>query len=574
MISSLSKDKLVEIFLREHKLNAKQVEEITALSRSQKKPFFHLLIEKQILPEDDVIDFMSEHLQMPSLNLNACKVPKEIIKIVPKKIAERYQVFPISRINNFLTVATSNPFELMGHDDLKGVTQCEICLVLVSPRMISQAIENYYAESADLDEVLEGIDENSLELIRQKGDEGGEDVNADLSAVGKAQDAPVVRMVNLILDEGLRLRASDIHLEPYEKNFRVRYRIDGTLKESFAHSRELYAGLVARLKIISQLDMTQKRLPQDGRFRVYIREREIDFRVSLLPTYYGEKVVLRVLDRSGVRAGLNKLGFRERTIETFSKAIKHPYGMILVTGPTGSGKSTTLYSIMNELNTPHRNLMTIEDPVEYQIGGITQTQVNPDVGLTFAAGLRSLLRQSPDIILVGEIRDSETADIAVKAALTGHLVFSTLHTNSAAGAVTRLVDMGVEPFLIASSVVCVAAQRLVRKICDGCKAPYEVPADLLKRCKLKPSDIAQVKSFKGKGCAKCNKTGYYGRQGAIEVLTVSSTLREMIIQRKSSAEIHQVAVQEGMQNLFENAVEIFKNGQTTLEEVLRVASPE
>lgn len=574
MISALSKDKLAELLASEYKIPQKQMEELSALSRKQKKLIFHLLIEKEILPEDDVIEFLSGHLKIPTMNLAACKVPKEIIKIVPQKIAVRHQIFPISRINNFLTIATSDPFELMGRDDLKGLTQCEICLVLVSPRAIRQAIENYYAESNDLAEVLEGIDESSFEVVRQKEERKAADIEPDLVSKGQADDAPVVRMVNLILDEGLKLRASDVHLEPYEKNFRVRYRIDGALKESFSHSRELYEGLMARLKIISQLDMTQKRLPQDGRFRIRLHDREIDFRVSILPTYHGEKAVLRVLDRSGVRSGLDHLGFSEKTTALFSKAIQRSYGMILVTGPTGSGKSTTLYSILNSLNTPQRNLMTIEDPVEYQISGITQTQANPDVGLTFAAGLRSLLRQSPDIILVGEIRDSETADIAVKAALTGHLVFSTLHTNSAAGAVTRLVDMGVEPFLISSSVICVAAQRLLRKVCKFCKNPYQVPEDLLRRCHIKPADMTAITSYTGKGCGQCHQTGYYGRQGAIEVLTVTSRIRDLILQKKSSAAIHQAALEEGMQTLFENAVEIFKKGQTTLEEVLRVSSPD
>ncbi|MCM8776379.1 MAG: GspE/PulE family protein, partial [Candidatus Omnitrophica bacterium] len=313
---------------------------------------------------------------------------------------------------------------------------------------------------------------------------------------------------------------------------------------------------------------------QDGRFRSHIQGHDIDFRVSVLPTYFGEKVVLRVLDRSGVRAGLGKLGFSDKATDAFARAVKKPYGMILVTGPTGSGKSTTLYSILTSLNTPDRNIMTIEDPVEYQIIGITQTQVMAEVGLTFAAGLRSLLRQSPDIILVGEIRDSETADIAVKAALTGHLVFSTLHTNSASGAMTRLVDMGVEPFLIASSVVCVAAQRLLRRVCEYCKREAEIPMELLRRCKVDASDLRGVSSMKGAGCAKCNHTGYYGRMAAIEVLTVTPKIQELIIQKKSTEVIQAQAIREGMETLFQNAFGIFKKGLTTLEEVLRVSNPD
>jgi type IV pilus assembly protein PilB len=387
-------------------------------------------------------------------------------------------------------------------------------------------------------------------------------------------DAPVIKMVNFILEKALKSRASDIHFEPYEKEFRIRYRVDGSLKESFSHSLELYPALVARAKIISTLDITERRVPQDGRFRLTLKDRQIDFRVSVLPTYFGEKMVLRVLDRSGIRSGLDKLGFTEKPTRALAEAVKKPYGMILITGPTGSGKSTTLYSILNTLNTPQKNLMTVEDPVEYQVEGITQTQVQPEIGLTFASGLRALLRQSPDIVLVGEIRDAETADIAVKAALTGHLVFSTLHTNSASGAMTRLIDMGVEPFLIASSVVCVGAQRLLRKICPDCKEPATIPPEVLARCKLSKSEWDKIKPYRGKGCIKCNMTGYFGRTGASEVLLVDPDIRELVIQKKSSNVIHELAVEKGMQTLFQNALELFKSGATTLEEVLRVSSPE
>jgi type IV pilus assembly protein PilB len=378
-------------------------------------------------------------------------------------------------------------------------------------------------------------------------------------------------MVNLILDTAIRSRASDIHFEPYEKDFRVRYRIDGALRESFSHARDMYPALVARVKIMSQLDITEKRVPQDGRFRAKIQDKEVDFRVSILPTYYGEKMVLRVLDKTGLKAGLDKLGFTEKPTEKIAEAIQHPYGMVLVTGPTGSGKSTTLYTVLNTLNTPHRNIMTIEDPVEYQVEGISQTQVASEIGMTFSSGLRALLRQSPDIVLVGEIRDGETADIAVKAALTGHLVFSTLHTNNAAGAVTRLMDMGVEPFLIASSMVAVAAQRLMRRICPHCKEPYQIPDDVFRRCSLKPGEMDGITIYKGKGCARCGDTGYFGRLGSIEVMTVDGDIRNLIIQKKSSYVIHQTAVEKGMETLYENALGLCKRGMTSLEEVLRVA---
>jgi len=566
-----TKDEVLERLVELCWVTADQIRDLNSAARKEKKTIFQMLVEKEILKEEEVIDFLSDELGIPTLNLAVFKVPKDIVKTVPNKLVDRHQIMPLARLKQLLTVATSNPFDLLMRDDLKGVTRCDISLVLATPKMISTAIEHYYSESSNLEEIIEGIDEDSLEVIKE---EKLEDKSSSSSSGKSTDDAPVVRMVNLILDGALRSRASDIHFEPYEKEFRVRYRIDGGLRESFSHARDMYPSLVARVKIISQLDITEKRVPQDGRFRVKMQNKEVDFRVSILPTYYGEKIVLRVLDKAGLKSGLDKLGFTEKPTAVIAEAIKAPYGMMLVTGPTGSGKSTSLYTIMGTLNTPDRNIMTIEDPVEYQVEGITQTQVIPEVGLNFASGLRSLLRQSPDIVLVGEIRDGETADIAVKAALTGHLVFSTLHTNSAAGAVTRLIDMGVEPFLIASSLVCVAAQRLMKRICQYCKAPYTIPEDVLRRCKISVKDLEGFTPYKGKGCAKCHDTGYYGRLGTIEVMKVDTDIRNLIIQRKSSNVIHDAAVRKGMETLYENAFGLFKQGLTTLEEVLRVSSAE
>ncbi len=567
MISAFSKDQIAEKLVQSGRVTAQQIRELAPQALREKKTVFQLLVERDLVKDEEMMEFLGAELGIPTLNLPVFKVSKDILKMVPAKVADRYQVLPLARIKCLLTVATSNPFDLLMRDDLKGLTRCDVELVLATPKMISHALENYYSEGTNLDEIIEGIDEDALEVIRE--DKGEEKAGGTPAGKG-VDDAPVVRMVNLILEGALRSRASDIHFEPYEKEFRVRYRIDGALRESFSHTRDLYPSLVARVKIISSLDITEKRIPQDGRFRVRMAEKEVDFRVSVLPTYYGEKIVLRVLDKAGLKSGLDKLGFTEKPTAVIAEAIKHPYGMMLITGPTGSGKSTSLYTIMGTLNTPDRNIMTIEDPVEYQVEGITQTQVLSEVGLTFASGLRSLLRQSPDIVLVGEIRDGETADIAVKAALTGHLVFSTLHTNSAAGAVTRLIDMGVEPFLIASSLVCVAAQRLMKRVCQFCKAPYQVPADVLRRCKIDAKDLAGITPYKGAGCAKCNQTGYYGRLGTIEVMKVDSDIRSLIIARKSSNVIHETAVKKGMETLFENAFGLFKQGVTTLEEVLRV----
>ena len=570
MKGTISKEALAENLMQKANLEPEAIRNLLQQARKEKKSIFQILTQKNIFKEEEVIEFLSQRLEIPILNIPGLRVPKEIIQMVPKKIIDRYQIFPLACIQNLLTVAASDPFELMLYEDLKGVTGCEVCLVLAPAKMIGHAIENYYSETGNFEAVLEGIDEENLEVVHADGQNDEEKAAQEASA----DHAPVVRMVNLILDEAIRQRASDIHFEPYEKHFRVRYRIDGSAKEAFSSSRELYSSMVARIKIMAMLNITEKRVPQDGRFRARIRGREIDFRVSILPIYYGEKIVLRVLDQGGVKAGLNKLGFSEKPTKAFAEAIKHPYGMILVTGPTGSGKSTTLYTILNTLNTPDRNIMTVEDPVEYQVEGITQTQVHAEVGMSFANGLRALLRQSPDIVLVGEIRDTETADIAVKAALTGHLVFSTLHTNSAAGAMTRLMDMGVEPFLIASSVICVAAQRLLRRICPDCKAPCALSDDLIRRCNLPKEKLKEVIAYRGKGCNQCAQSGYYGRLGAIEVLAMDPEIRELVMQRKSSDEIEKAAIHKGMETLFENALNLFRNGLTTLEEVLRVTVPE
>lgn len=570
MKPTVSRDWLAQQLVEEKRLTPEKLKELQDLAKKTKHSIFQVIAEKEVMKEEDVIDFFSAHLGIPTLSLAALRVPKELVKLIPKKTIDRYKVFPLARIKNLLTVASSDPFEIMLFDDIKELTGCDVVLVLAAPRLINSLVDANYGESSNLESILEGLDDDEIEVVKDRENKEAQ----ESSGKAGADDAPVVRMVNLILDEAIRSRASDIHFEPYEKFFRVRYRIDGALKESYSHSRELYSSLVARVKIISNLNITEKRLPQDGRFRVRIQSREIDFRVSVLPMYHGEKIVLRVLDKGGLKSGLDKLGFSERPTSVFAEAIKAPYGMILVTGPTGSGKSTTLYTILNTMNTPDRNIMTIEDPVEYQVEGITQTQVHSEVGLTFASGLRSLLRQSPDIVLVGEIRDKETADIAVKAALTGHLVFSTLHTNSAPGAMTRLIDMGVEPFLIASSVVAVAAQRLMRKVCQYCKKPCEIPEEAMRRCKLKAEDFKDIVAYRGAGCAKCNGTGYFGRLGCIEIMKMDPEIRELVIARKSSDVIGQVAIEKGMETLFQNAFGLFKKGLTTLEEVLRVTSQE
>ncbi|MBU9888710.1 MAG: Flp pilus assembly complex ATPase component TadA [Candidatus Omnitrophica bacterium] len=526
------------------------------------------LFDEKLLPEDEVIEFLSLVTGIPTIHLRGVQPDVPVLQLLPRKFAEQHRVLSLARIGKLLTVVTSDPFKLRTYDDIKRITECDVNLVLAAPSKILEALDHFYAAGKNFSEFVGETDEEAVEVVatQDAGSAGSPAVEIGVD------DAPVIKMVNTVLEKAIRSRASDIHLEPYEREFRIRYRIDGVLKQAFSHSLDFYAALVARTKIISQLDITEKRVPQDGRFRLELKDRQIDFRVSVLPTYFGEKMVLRVLDRSGIKSGLDKLGLTETPTRALAEAIKRPYGMILVTGPTGSGKSTTLYSIMNSLNTPQKNLMTVEDPVEYQVEGITQTQVQPEIGLTFASGLRALLRQSPDIVLVGEIRDTETADIAVKAALTGHLVFSTLHTNSAAGAMTRLMDMGVEPFLIASSVVCVSAQRLLRRICPDCKIPATIPPEVYKRFQIPEQDYEAITPYKGKGCPKCNQTGYFGRAAVSEVLLVDPEVRRLVIQKKSSNVIHQVAVEKGMETLFQNAMGLFRAGVTTLEEVLRVTT--
>lgn len=564
MTTIASNDKLADFLVKKGMLSQKTKDRLLHLQRESKKSFYQVLVDEKIVAEDDLIHLLSENMEIPILKLSSYQIEPDAAKLLPREMAERYQAIPVSRLGNFLTVAVARPLDLVTLDDLEELTKSRIRLVLVTPSEIQNALASNYAASSTLDDFFQEAGNEQVEVLSQ---------DEEITPAPAVDEAPVVRMVNRIIHEGILRRASDIHFEPYQDRFRVRYRVDGVLMDVFQHSLDIYTAVIARIKILSSMDITEKRIPQDGRFKTHIGAKEIDFRVSVLPTFFGEKGVLRILDKANVRSGLDELGFSEKPVQLFKEAIQHPYGMILVTGPTGSGKSTTLYSVLNLLNTPDRNLMTIEDPIEYQIEGITQTQVNPEIGLTFASGLRSLLRQSPDVILVGEIRDSETADIAVKAALTGHLVLSTLHTNSAAGAITRLIDMGVEPFLIASSIITVAGQRLLRRVCPQCKVAVPIPQETLRRV-ASSLDLKEKTSLKGKGCRRCNESGYLGRLGAIEVLPVDLQIKEAILARSSSDVIEKMARKKGMETLFENAIGLFKAGKTSLEEVLRVTAAE
>jgi len=502
-----------------------------------------MLLKEGLVKEKDLLAVMSTTFSIPAINLSKYKIEKESVTLIPEKVARQYRVVAICKFSTTLIVAMVDPLNIFAIDDLKMITKCNIEPVLSTETEIFQAIDKFYTSGgralSDIIEDTEGSDVEIVGAIKEEFD------ITDAALEGEAP--PIVKMVDLILVEALKRRASDIHVEPEEDNLRVRYRIDGNLHDVLKIPKKNQNAILARLKIMSGMDITESRIPQDGRFKIRTRQKEVDFRVSALPTSFGSKIVLRALDKSSLSIGLSKLGFSKYALTEFEEAIAKPFGMILVTGPTGSGKSTTLYSVISQLNTPEKNIITIEDPVEYQVEGITQIQANSDIGLNFASGLRSLLRQSPDVIMIGEIRDSETADIAIKASLTGQLVLSTLHTNDAPTTINRLMDMGVEPFLIASSLILVAAQRLCRVVCPSCKG-------------------------KGEACKKCSGTGYYGRCAVLEVLSIDDKIREMIIEKASTDDIREYAVSKGMKTLRDDAMEKYKNGITTMEEVSRVTS--
>ena len=572
MAASL-KERLLEALGDSKLLTDEQLTEAVAAQKAQGGNLGAILLKKGFIKEKDLAVLLSSSLNLPMLNLSRFSINPDVVKLIPEKTAKQYHVIPISIMGDNLTLCMSDPLNIFAIDDIKVLTNYNIDPVISTEKEIADAIHNYYgAESTQLAQILQEVkeaDENEPLEVADTEEEGVVDIQ---EATEQSKVAPIVKVVNLMVAEALESRASDIHVEPQEKSLRIRYRVDGALQEAFSLPKKDQNAIITRLKIMSGLDITEWRIPQDGRFRIRMREKEVDFRVSILPTNHGGKVVMRALDKSSLSIGLDKLGYLPQPLKLFEQAITKPYGMILVTGPTGSGKSTTLYSIITQLNTNEKNIVTIEDPVEYQVDGITQIQVNPSIEFTFSTGLRSILRQTPDIVLIGEIRDFETADIAIKASLTGQLLFSTLHTNDACGAITRLMDMGVEPFLVASSLVAVAAQRLCRKICENCKEPYEITPAVLKRLNIKTSKDATF--YHGKGCSKCSNTGYHGRMGTLEVLLIDDAIRDLIIKGKSSDEIKEYAVANGMKTLRENAFKKALSGLTTIEEVLRITTEE
>ncbi len=564
------RDKLLELLEKKGILSKEKAKEVKASQKRTRGAIGKILIGENIISYRDLMIFLSEELSIPPIDLSKYKIDPKVAKLIPEKLSNKYNIIPISKIGKTITIAMSDPTDIFAIDDVKAVISGgEVDIVIASETDIKETITKIYgSDLGDISKIVKGLESGSVELLEEERIDIGE-------ITAESKKAPIVKVVSLILNEALRRRASDIHVEPTEKDLRVRYRVDGALREALRLPKKNQNAVIARLKIMARLDITENRLPQDGRFRIRVGAKEIDFRVSVLPIAFGNKIVLRALDKANLSIGLEKLGFLPKPLKEFEKALTKPFGMILLTGPTGSGKSTTLYSIISRLNVPEKNIVTIEDPVEYEVEGITQIQANPDIGLTFAEGLKSTLRQTPDIVMVGEIRDSETADIAIKAALTGQLVLSTLHTNDAIGAITRLIDMGIEPFLVSASLVLVGAQRLCRKICPRCKEVVDIPRSVLERVvgKKNIDDLMKRKPFyQGKGCSHCNSTGYFGRIALLEAFTIDDTIRDMIVKRASIDEIKKYALSQGMMTLYDGALENVASGTTTLEEALRITT--
>lgn len=524
--------------------------------------FQRATVKLGLMTEDRVLEFLAHVYGVEAVNPLNAEIPQSVIKMISAEIALKFKVLPIYKHGRTLALAMVDPTEIHAIDDLKFITGLEIKPMVATEMALTAALEQYYAAQDDLEEMVRGLGEEDIEVLEDSPDEDDEGLQ-------EAEQAPVIKFVNSMIADAVRKRASDIHIEPGEKSFKVRFRIDGSLHEVIKQPAKMKGPIISRVKIMSELDIAEKRLPQDGRIKIRVDNKTVDIRVSTLPTMFGEKVVMRVLDRTNLTLDLDRFGFDENALKNFKAAIEAPYGMVLVTGPTGSGKTTTLYSGLSRINRPDVNIMTSEDPVEYNIEGINQVQIHEEIGLTFAKSLRAFLRQDPNIIMVGEIRDSETGSIAVKAALTGHLVLSTVHTNDAPSTVDRLVDMGIEPFLVAASLNLICAQRLVRRICSKCRTQVEVHQETLKELGIAPSEAANMKFYSGRGCTSCNNTGYAGRQGVFEVLPISPTIRKMILDRLSSEMIKKQAMDEGMLTLRQDALVKLRAGVTTVEEVLR-----
>ncbi len=558
--------RLGELLVKENLITPEQLKKAIEEQKAGGGRLGTSLTKLGFVSDEELLSFLSKQYNVPAINLDEFDIEKDIVRKIPENIARKHMILPVNQTGSTLIIATSDPTNLSIIDEIKFLTGYNVEFVAATEAAIKKAIEKYFEVSTDYQEILNEAAEE-YEVI-------GDDDNIDVKSLEKAsEEAPVIKLVNSVLNDAIKKGASDIHIEPYEKSFRIRFRIDGMLYEIMKPPISLKNAIASRLKIMAKLDIAERRRPQDGRIKIRLSDgKEIDFRVSVLPTLFGEKIVLRLLDKSNLQLDMTKLGFNEKQLKDFKDAVHKPYGMVLVTGPTGSGKTTTLYSALSELNQVSKNVSTAEDPVEYNIPGINQVQMHEEIGLNFAASLRSFLRQDPNIIMVGEIRDYETAEIAVKAALTGHLVLSTIHTNDAPSTINRLLNMGIEPFLVASSVHAILAQRLVRKICDKCKEEIELDKKSLTDIGLSEAEAKVTKTFKGKGCTNCSNTGYKGRIAVYEILTIAEEVRELILAGASANEIKKEAIRVGMMTMRRSAIELLKKGLTTIDEVVRVTA--
>jgi type IV pilus assembly protein PilB len=559
---------LGDMLVKAGKLSEEQLAQALDQQKRSDEKLGNILIRMGIISnEDELSEFIGKQLNIGALRLSDIELNPEVVKMIPMDIARKFNVIAVGKLGKTLIVAISDPNNIYVLDAVKFITGCSVQPVISPEKAIQKAIENYYRDAAGIGEILKGMKEEDLEVIDENDDAVNEQ---DLRS--QVQDKPLVKLVDSIIADAIRRGCSDIHLETYEKKIRVRYRLDGDLQEMSPLPYKYRAAIVSRVKIMADLDISERRLPQDGRIKVRFGDRAVDLRVSVLPTIFGEKVVMRILDPRSVNVDLTKLGFAESSLIAFDRAIHLPWGMILVTGPTGSGKTTTLYSALKQINTPDINIMTAEDPVEFNFDGINQVAVKSEIGLTFASALRSFLRQDPDVVMVGEIRDGETAEIAVRAALTGHLVFSTLHTNDAPSTIDRLIDMGIPSYLVASCIRLVMAQRMVRKVCTNCREEVKLSPETLQILGLTEEEVKDCKIYEGKGCNECNNTGYSGRIGIFEVLPISQTIERMILAKTSNLDIRQQAITEGMLTLRTAALDKLKHGVTTVAEVEAVTA--
>ncbi len=569
-------ERIADALVEDGLLGAEQVEELLEQQKKQGARLVKLIIEKAYVSEQDLAVSMGRVLNVTPINIARTSISPELVELLPRETMHNHRVIPISRLENKLFLAMADPLNVLAIDDVKRITKLEITPLITSEKAIADKLNVLdSAKSGSMEDIIQDAQKqqeaeaeaDSVENIRDVV----EDVNLDkLAASG--EEAPVIKLANLVIVQAIKDRASDIHLEPFEKSMRLRYRVDGVLLDATPPPKQMQLALASRFKIMSSLDIAERRLPQDGRMRVKVSGKDYDLRVSILPTVHGEKIVLRVLDKTNLTASIDKLGLDPDTFRNVKAAIDAPHGLILVTGPTGSGKTTTLYSALNELNSPAYNIVTVEDPVEFQIPGINQVPTKKDIGLTFANALRSILRQDPDIVMIGEIRDTETAEIAIEAALTGHQVLSTMHCNDAPGAIVRLDDMGIAPFLISSSVILSCAQRLMRRICSHCKEPVTYPEKMFLDLGIDPAMFNGVQLYRGRGCDRCKNSGYAGRMAIIEAMTLNDEIRKLIINRSGAAEIGKVAINNGMKTLRAVGLSRAREGSSTLEQVLVLTS--